>query len=453
MILMAFMLLVIVFLVFFVYFSGLNPHEVVIFLPQDYQLTAQVPLVIISCILIGLVIGYLAHLYGAASYLVKGWRHKRSTKRDMEVGALVREGRGYLCSGDYKKSRRLLQKALTMDGSRTEVLLTLAELALAEGNPGEAVNQMQRARKLAPQDLAVLFCLANSCLAAGQQAEAIGTFALILEIDDDSLQAMAALRDIYLTQYRWRDALELQKRVVKITSRERQPGEKALLYGLRFEVAVQAGEGGMEDHALAELESLVKEAPEFLPARVTLGDLLLAMGRSEQAAGIWQEGYRNSGRSVFLSRLEDLAMAEEDPTSLLTFYRKTVDERPDDLTLRLFYGKFCLRLEMIEDALDQFSEVEKTGADFPWLHLLQAETHVRRQRHTDAVGEYRRALGGSGRFRWGYVCQECGEAAGDWRGRCERCGTWGTLQLTGYQLIKSAPALDLRAIHHGERQE
>jgi lipopolysaccharide biosynthesis regulator YciM len=451
--LMTFLLLIILFLVFFIYFSGLNPQEVAVFFLPDHQLTTSVALLVIGCILLGLVVGYLVHLYGAASYLVKNWRRNRSSKRAQEVAALHREGLGLFLSGDVKKARRLLQKAIGLDGARIEVLLTMADLAQAEGESAEALSLLQRARKLAPQDLAVLFRLGEICQKSGQGEEAVAAFQEVLAEDAESLNAMAALRDLFVARSCWRDALEMQKRLVKKTADERQAGEKETLYGLRYETACLLRQEGEEEKALAEFQALAKEAPAFLPARVAQGDVSLALGRSEQAAQIWQEGYGASGRSIFLSRLEDLAMAEEDPTGLLNFYRSQVDRKPDDLKLRLFYGKFCLRLEMVDEALEQFSEVEKSGADFPWLHLLLAETHVRRQRLPEAVEEYRQALGGNGRFRPGYVCQKCGEGETNWQGRCSHCGAWGALQLAGYQLIKGAPASELREIHHGERQE
>jgi uncharacterized protein HemY len=172
MILMAFILLIILFLAFFIYFSWLNPHEVVVFFTPEFQVTAKVPLVVISCILVGLMIGYLTNLYGSASYMFRDWRRSRSNKRRNEVFSLHQDAKGSLAAGDYRKARRLLQKAVTLDSSRVDVLLTFAELALAEGNPGEAINHIQRARKLAPQDIAVLFWQARAHLQAGQREEA-----------------------------------------------------------------------------------------------------------------------------------------------------------------------------------------------------------------------------------------------------------------------------------------
>ena len=190
-------------------------------------------------------------------------------------------------------------------------------------------------------------------------------------------------------------------------------------------------EAGRGESALSDLKSLVKDQPEFVPARVLLGDAYEVSGRTKEAAGVWQEGYRRFGDAVFLARLEDLAMANEDPAELLDFFRTTALNRVDDLVLRLYYGKFCLRLEMVEEALEQLSEIEKAGADFPQMHLLLAEAHVRRRRLDEAVKEFRKVANFEGRANFGYVCDVCKTASPEWNGRCESCGTWSSCRLPG----------------------
>jgi tetratricopeptide (TPR) repeat protein len=182
-----------------------------------------------------------------------------------------------------------------------------------------------------------------------------------------------------------------------------------------------------------------------------LGDAYEVSGRPVDAARVWQEGYRRFGEAVYLARLEDLSMANEDPAELLDFYRATALNRADDLLLRLYYGKFCLRLEMVEEALEQLSEIEKAGADFPQLHLLLAEAHLRRRRLEESVKEYRKVVGFDGRLNFGYACEVCGAASAEWNGRCEGCGTWGSSRLAGHEMIKNPPATELREIHHGEQ--
>jgi tetratricopeptide (TPR) repeat protein len=345
-----------------------------------------------------------------------------------------------------------LQKALSIDDGRIEVLSALAEVQLAEGEVEESISLLQRVRKLAPKDLSVLFALAETYGKNQRPNEAADCYRELLDLDGDNYQGQVGLRDLYLAQQQWGEALGVQKRLVKKSTAEAQATEKNLLNGLRYQLAQQAEAEERFDEALVDYQKLAKDAPDFLPAQVSLGEMLRQQGRSEQAAAAWQAGYRRFGHSVFLKRLEQQAMAEENPTTLLNYYRQQVTERPDDLLLRFFFGKFCLRLEMIDEALEQFHNLEKSGAEFPQLHMLLAESHMRRQRLSDAVVEYQKALGGEDRFRFAYVCQQCGAGAASWQGRCENCGCWGSLNFSDVPLIARLPALEVREIHHGERE-
>jgi lipopolysaccharide biosynthesis regulator YciM len=449
---MTLLLLIILFMVFFVYFLQLNPAEMAIVFFPDHVLHASPAIVVVACIVLGLTIGYLLHLYGAASYMLKGWRRTRSEKREQEVTELYREGQARLRSGDSTKARRLLQKALSMDGSRIEVLSALAEVQLIEGEVEESISLLQRARKLAPKNLTVLFALAETYGQTQQPKEAADCYRELLDLDGDNYQGQVGLRDLYLAQQQWSDALAVQKRLVKKSAGEAQAAEKTLLNGLRYQLAQQAETEERFDDALVDYQKLAKDAPEFLPAQVSLGEMLRQKGRSEQATATWQAGYRRFGHSVFLKRLEQQAMAEENPTPLLNYYRQEVAQHPDDLLLQFFYGKFCLRLEMVDEALEQLHGLEKSGADFPQLHLLLAESHMRRQRLSDAVAEYQKVLGGDDRFRFPYVCQQCNAGTTSWQGRCEQCGCWGGLNLSEVPSIKNLPAPEVRVIHHGERE-
>ncbi len=449
---MTLLLLAILFMVFFIYFLQLNPAEMAIVFYPDFVIHASPAVVVVACVVLGLAVGYMLHLYGAASYLLKGWRRTRSEKREREVTELYRDGLARLRSGDRIKARRLLQKALGMDGGRVEVLSALAEVQLAEGEIDESISLLQRARKLAPKDLTVLFALAETYGKTQHFKEAADCYRELLDLDGDNYQGQVGLRDLHLAQQQWNEALAVQKRLVKKSIGEAQVTEKNLLNGLRYQTARQAEAEERFDEALTEYQKLAKDAPDFLPAQVSLGEVLRQQGRSAQATAIWQAGYRRFKHVVFLKRLEEQALDEENPTTLLDYYRKQVVEHPDDLLLRFFFGKFCLRLEMVDEALEQLYGLEKSGAEFPQLHLVLAESHLRRQRLSDAVAEYQKALGGEDRFRFGYVCQECDASSVSWQGRCDQCGCWGCLNLRDVPSIASLPVSEVREIHHGERE-
>lgn len=452
---LAFLLLFALFLVF-IYVSTLNPQLVTVFFSPGESITMPVATIVVGFIMVGIFLGFVVYLFGMMRQVVKNWKIDRVERRNREVAATYREGVSRLLSGDVKKARILLQRVLDRDPTRIESYLAMANVLLQDGEPQEAVILLGRARNVDPRSLEVLFKLASVYEELQRYSDAIQTYQAILSSEENNRKALRALRDLYIRDGEWKEAMALQKRVLKASAdSKRLPDEKQKMLSLRYEVACL----GMTDRktleaAKNELKEIVKEAPAFIPAHVSLGDAYRQLGRPGDASAIWEEGYRALGRGIFLARLEDLYLGAADPATLLNFYRAIVQEQGDDLMLRFFFGKLCLRLEMIEDALDQLYVVESAGVDSPQLHLLLAEAHNRRGRIDAAINQYKKALGVTTRLKVGYACDACGEESDEWFSRCASCGTWGSYSVIGRQSLRRAMATtsQLRPIHHGERE-
>ncbi len=145
-------------------------------------------------------------------------------------------------------------------------------------------------------------------------------------------------------------------------------------------------------------------------------------------------------------------MQAEDPSGLLNFYRKQLLENGDDLLLRLYFGRFCLRIEMVDEAIDQLHAVETSGVDFPQLHLLLAEANRRRKQTDEAMSEYRLALKIDNHLNLGFVCEECNTMSSDWQSRCDNCGAFDSLVVPERQQIQQGRPQLQKAIPHGQRE-
>lgn len=446
------LLLIILILAFFIYFDKLNPVELTLYYLPGKSLTFSASIVLIACLALGLLIGYGAHLYNSITHWLKHWREDREEKKAREVGSIYRDGVTRLLSGDLKKARTLLQKALDRDPKRIDTYIALANVHLQEGDPQAALSLLLKARELEPKSLEVLFKLASTYEETGSLDDARSSYQAILDIEAGNRKALRALRDLALKTDAWDEALELQKRVLKVAAgSKRVAEEQQKMQNIRYEVARLRIETGQADKAIGDLQDIVRNHAEFTPARVTLGDAYLALSRPADAVRTWQDGYRDLGRSVFLSRLEDYYMDTEDPATLLTFYRSRIAENQDDMVLRLFFGKFCLRLEMVDEAVDQLFTVESSGVESSQLHFLLAEAYRRRDRKEDAIEEYKRALGANKHLRLGYVCDACAAPSQEWQSRCPACRAWGTFSLLNRKMFLEARQLEVREIHHGER--
>jgi len=449
-----FMFVFIVFALGFLYFWGINPGDVTVFLTSDQSFTLPTAIVLVCTALLGLLLGNGVHIFSAIAHSIGHWRGGRQQKKAEEVGAVYRSGVNRLLSGDLKKARTLLTKALDRDPKRVDSHLALASVAQQEGNSQEAIDLLQKARKIEPKGLEILFKLAATYQEAGRAEEAMAVYKELLAGDADNRKAMRALRDLQIVQGSWQEALALQKRIVKASSSgSKADAEKHQLLQLRYEVARTALENGEVEAAAEACRELIKQDASFTPARVTLGDAYRKLNRDADAVKVYEDGYKALKKSIFLARLEELYIDAEDPAALLSFYRSRMQDDAGDLLLKLYLGRLCLRLEMVDEALQHLTDLETTGIEFQKLHLLLAEAHRRRHKIDQAVVEYQRALHISSHLLLGFVCEECGAKHSEWLSRCPECQTWDSLVLPERKQIQDAKLVEgPKAIPHGQRE-
>ena len=449
-----FMFLFIAFAAGFLYFWGINPGEVTVFLTSEQSFTLPTAIMLICILLLGLLLGNSVHIFSALTHSMKSWRGGRRQKKSEEIGSVYRSGVGRLLSGDLKKARTLLKKALDRDPRRVDSYLALASVAEQEGNNQEAIELLHKARKIDPKGLEILFKLAATFQNAERSEEAMAVYQELLAGDPENRKAMRALRDLKIDLGRFDEALELQKKIVKATSSgPRTAAEKLIFSQLRYEVARAALDRGEADKAVEACRDLVKQDASFTPARVTLGDAYRQLDRHAEAVKVYQDGYKALKKSIFLARLEDHYISAEDPAGLLAFYRNRMQQDPADLLLKLYLARLCLRLEMVDEALQHLTDLETTGIDFTKLHLLLAEAHRRRNKVDLAVGEYQKALGIDSHLSLGFVCEECNARFDEWQGRCPECKAWDCLALPERKQIQDAKLVEgPTAIPHGQRE-
>lgn len=448
--LMSFLLIVIVFLAFFVFFSGINPQEMTIFFTPEQSVTYPVTVVVLGCVIVGLFIGYGIHLYGNFTQIMRNWLRERDEKKNHEINETYREGVGRLLSGDIKRAHSLLQKVIDKAPNKVDGYIAMANVLAQEGNNKEAISLLRQAKSIDGKSLEVLFKLADTYEREGQDDAACIEYDEILERDRGNRKAIRKQRNLHMKHERWDKALELQTRLLKGgMSGNRIQEEKQLMLSIRYETAKQKLAAGEKDQAISALKQIIKEDQTFTAACVTLGDAYVQKDNDAEAAKVWQEGYHRLGRSVFLSRLEDLYIENEDPQSLLSFYNRALAQSKSDLVLHFFYAKLCLRLEMVDEALEQIYMVENSAPDFPQLHILLAEAHRRRERIDEAIDEYQKALGVDNQINLGYVCDTCGNSSSDWNSRCPECGTWGSFSIVFRKAVANREVVEPRPTPHG----
>lgn len=388
-------------------------------------------------VVVALVIGFFREMRRALRHL----REARRSKRLDAARDLYHQGLHHVLLGNVGKARALLQQSLEKDPSKPNVYIRLADLAAQEDDFATAVQMLQRARLVDDQNLEARVKLAHYLRASGDVRGGAQVLEQVLELDATNRTALRELRELYVELKDWEKAHRVQRELARLSQNDRSAaGQQAMLLGLKYELARSLMDQGQEERAEKLLRELVKAESTFRPAHVALGDLLYRQSDSEGAAEVWHAAFEQSGDVVFLSRLEEMYLNEADPGKILALYRQAVAQSPDDLRLRLFYGRLCLRLEMVEEALDALRYVEAAGVETHDLHVLLAEAHRRRERFEASVEEFKRALRLGGRVEIPYACERCLAESPAWAARCPSCGSWDSLEIRGCAELEQARA-------------
>lgn len=299
---------------------------------------------------------------------------------------------------------------------------------------GRALGRLLGASPLAraeDSEGAALVRQGDEAYSAGRREEARRLFREALERRRHDPGALRGLRRLAVDAGSWPEALSLAERVMAAVPANEKSREAEWLAGIHYELGRAEMERRQPAAAIAHFRSALKADRAFLPAALALGEAHEAAGDLREAIKSWEQAAERLPALPLLARLERAYRQEGRPSRMIALYRSAVERAPDDLALAVALGRVYFELEMLDEAADQFENVELRSPDLPVVHAFLGAVFERRGEHREAFEEYRRALRASGAFEWPQRCAACGASARTWRERCPQCGRWNTLRPDG----------------------
>lgn len=414
------------------YLFYLNPDSVTVHLSRGTEWNAPLPLVLLATFLVGAALTFGFSLIRESRHAVLGWRSQRGARRARRQLVRKEHGLGFTWLGEHAKARAILAKALRDRPDDLAAFLLFARTFLDAGEYRGALGVLQEGLDTRGPDPKLLLFLAEAQRGVGDLRAAIATLERARRADPSSPRILAALRDAYVAAHDWPDAARVQEAYLLATRAPRAHADaERRLVGMRYQsaLAVQDVPG-----RATELRTLLRAFPDFEPAAVSLGDVLVEMGQARQAERVWRRALARGARAGVLDRLERLLRGGPRVKRLDALTRKLVQRRPEDGTARLFRARQLVRDGRLDEAAHELAQIAAPWSSLAGYHALLAELHVRRGAHEDAVTAFRHALaaGGVGAFR----CTVCAAEAEEWRGFCEECGSWSSYR-SSFDLAES----------------
>jgi len=436
-----FVIFCLVFIVFG-YLFYLNPEEVVFTLYEDRFLSLSPALIAFGAFVIGAFFVFLVTLFVDTKRAFLLWRSAKQLKREEVLRERYGQALEQMMKGNIKQAKEAFAKILEKEPRHFASYLSLANLHHLEGSCAEAIDLLIKARAIDAENLELLFDLVKNYVAVNDYPLAVETLNHILDKDPANREALRKKRDLFLKQGDWREAYETQKSVLKHSKEKEQAlAEEKILLGMEYKLSQELAQKGDFKGAEKALREIIKEDRDFIPAQVALGDVLLRQGEPDDAGQLWLRAYESTANPVFLERLESLYLSMANPKRILQLYLDFLKKRPENTALRFFYSRLLVRLEMIDEALEQLREMELSGIYFPELSILMGQAFHRRGDSVRAIEAYEKALESQKMRAPAYLCSACGQAEPEWTGFCRSCHSWGTFSISLPQATQVLPAI------------
>lgn len=433
-------LLFVVILVGFAYISLFNGQHIEFFLTSTRQVEVTVSELVILSFSLGAAMVILGTMVKDVTLASKNWKERRERQRRDAARGRVAKASGLFQRGMLDDAAAELSKSLSANAEDREALDLLANVEIERGNALEAAKALTRVKAIDPSDLTVHFRLARLFREMNDLENALSILARIEHSDGENLRAWEEIRDIHLQRGEMVAAYAMQKKIVKLKGKNASEGDRALFDSLRYEKAIRRMAEGKADDAERRLRDLVRDQPLFTAAYLDLSEHRRRSGAAEEATEILRTGFRATRNAVFLIKVEDLAVETEQPEAMISVYHDLLREFPSDYDVNLFLGKFYLRLEMNDEALEQLLKAEALDPERESVHVLLAEALRRRGRYESACRHYQQAFGYKRRYLIPFQCSGCGQTTIKWTARCSSCGIWNGYSIMHGQRAHSIPA-------------
>ena len=425
------LLLIIILIVvsLFCWLSLLNPVDVEFHFFGEV-IPTDLPTLMISSFVLGAMLVFISTLTRDAKRAIEGYQKSRQKKKGESLKEDLNRGMDEFLRGNLAKAKAHFVEVLKRDPSQIDLYFRLSEITLKDGNEEEALHWLERARLIDMRNVDILLGEAEMYQRMKRFDEAIRTLNRAISMDDTNLKALRSLREIYLDSRRWGEAIKTQQSILKLIRGKQAEEEETLFYlGLKYERARdllnQGGEENLES-ALKEAKEILRERKSFQPGFVLLGDIYLRMGRWASAGKVWGKSFTRFKSVIFILRLEELYLSREDPSTLLRIYQRALAKNPEDWVIGFFYAKLCLRLEMLDEALEEIDEISLRQKDFPALHRLLAEIYLHKKDFGRAAQEFEKTFELSRTSYLPFRCTTCERESREWIAYCPQCRQWST---------------------------
>jgi tetratricopeptide (TPR) repeat protein len=429
----------------YIYLSLFNSDNVKLYVGNGKYYETTIANYVAASFVLGVIISIIASFFTDMRRAVASWRREKKERRKGEIKELFEKAKLFEMKGEPEKAADCFNRVIRTSPEMEEPYLLLADMYINRKEFDRAEETLNLAEKSVGRREAILFKRIRMHRARNDLESMERDLKEILKTNESNLDALRMLRDIYIGRKKWDEALSTEDKVRKQIKTE---GENMRLVGLRYERAKELFERQDErfyEQISKDLREITSEHKRFIPAYILSAEVYKKMGRLNDAGRVYGRGYSKTGHVIFLQKMEDLYVDRGEPGVILKIYRRLLELAPKNQFLIFLYAKLCLKLEMIDEAIDLFNSLLADEKEFRGLHRAMAEAYIHRGKLRDAVEEFGKAFPINNVYI-PFYCEKCQSVKDDWTDFCEACYSWNTVNIRQEGLFRKE-AEDLRVLY------
>jgi putative PEP-CTERM system TPR-repeat lipoprotein len=279
--------------------------------------------------------------------------------------------------GDLEAMTRVLNFAVEANPEAAEPRIALARQALANNQPGEAIELLKPVEESSRMDARVQRVLAGAYLAAGQPESAQNSARQLLEIAPEDPGVLGLVARVEMANGR---AEKAQAHLEKALAKAPQATElrKMLIETLVAQRQLEA--------ATAEIDKLPEAVQAETPLLVLRGRLAIARGDAAGAKTLFAQAFEQQRNNINLAFLLGSQWALGEREAVITALREWLEEYPADALTR---NELASRLLETGDEAGAEAEYETLlGLQPDNVLVLNNLAWLKRKDETDTALEY-----------------------------------------------------------------
>ncbi len=425
-----------VFIILYIYLDNLNPHNVRLYVGNGKFYETGISSFIVVAFILGILVSAMAGLIIDLKNLVTNWKKERKERKLQEFKEMFDKAKSHVLKGEKEKAIESLNRLTRRYPDMESPYIYLANLYISSKEFENALDIINQAEQAIGKKERILLKKATINKSLNNLKVAEDSLLEVIKINEANISALTLLRDLYVEKRDWDNAYDVQKKVKRFVKDEQ---EQKRLIGIKYELICNSyGRKNElnEEKAIKELKEIIDEDKRFIPAYLFLADIYKKIGKLNEAGRVYGRGYTKTGHIIFLLKMEDLYIDRGDPGVILKIYRRIMDISPNNRLIIFLYARLCLRLEMIDEAIDMLNNLIAEGVDFKGLHRAMAEAYIHRGELKKAVDEFRRAFPIE-KVYIPFQCDLCKSQKEEWGDFCSNCYSWNTINVKTEEFLKS----------------